>query len=117
MDLRRHPLATRLTMNPLLAAHRHTTNNRAELESSALCGCCSCLEIFAPREIVAWTGLDISSFDDPASASGETALCPRCGSEALIGDSSGHAITTDFLNRMNQAWFQRTVIRKPAPKA
>lgn len=104
-------------MNELLQAIEHTTSNRAQLESSTICGCCSCLEIFAPQEVVAWTGLDISSFDDPASAQGETALCPRCGSEALIGDSTGVAITADFLRRMNLAWFQRTVIRRPPTKA
>ena len=45
-------------MNPLLAAHRHTSNNRAELEASSLCGRCSCLEVFPTLEIVAWTGLE-----------------------------------------------------------
>jgi hypothetical protein len=103
-------------MNPLLAAHRHTTRNRAELEASTLCGCCSCLEIFPSEEVVAFTGLDMSSFENPEAATAETALCPRCGSEALIGDKSGFPIHPDFLNRMNQAWFQRTIIRKPAPK-
>jgi hypothetical protein len=103
-------------MNPLLAAHRHTTHNRAELEASALCGCCSCLETFPTQEIVAWTGLDMANFANPDTASAETALCPRCGSEALIGDRSGYHLDPDFLSRMNQAWFQKTVIRKPAPK-
>jgi hypothetical protein len=103
-------------MNPLLAAHRHTTNNRAELEASRLCGCCSCTAIFPTEEIVAWTGLDMSNFENPDAASAETALCPRCGSEALLGDTCGYPITPDFLNRMNQSWFQTTIIRKPAPK-
>jgi hypothetical protein len=35
-------------MNPLLEAHRHTSKNRAELESSRLCGCCNCIGIFEP---------------------------------------------------------------------
>jgi hypothetical protein len=103
-------------MNELQTAFGHTTSNRAEIESSGSCGCCSCMEIFPPHEIVAWTGLDISSFEDPAAARGETAVCPRCGSEALIGDRSGHAVTPEFLHRMNQAWFQKTVIRRPASK-
>jgi hypothetical protein len=103
-------------VNPLLLAHRHTTNNRAELEASKLCGCCSCLAIFPAEEVVAWTGLDMSNFENPDSATTETALCPRCGSEALIGDKSGFPLHPDFLGRMNQAWFQRTIIRKPVPK-
>ena len=103
-------------MNPLLAAHRHTTNNRAEIEASRVCGCIYCTQIFSPLEIVAWSGLDVSSFDHPDSADAGTALCPRCGSETVIGDKSGYAIEPDFLHRMNEAWCQRTIIRKPGPK-
>jgi hypothetical protein len=102
-------------MNELLAAHGHTSNNRAELENSRLCGCCSCTEIFATDEIVAWTGLDTSSFDSAEEVNAETAVCPRCGAEALIGERSGFPITTDFLSRMNLAWFQTTILRKPGP--
>ena len=60
-------------MNPLLAAHRHTFNNRAELEASALCGCCSCLKVFPPDDIVAWARaqggkLNYSSLGNGSSA-------------------------------------------------
>jgi hypothetical protein len=103
-------------MNPLLAAYPHTTNNRAELEASTLCGCCSCLEVFSTDDIVAWSGLSMDNFNNPDSASAETALCPRCGNEALIGDTAGYEINPAFLSRMNEAWFQATVIRKAAPK-
>ncbi|MBA4177987.1 MAG: cytoplasmic protein [Leptothrix sp. (in: Bacteria)] len=105
-------------MADLLAAYRHTTDNRAEIESSRSCGCCSCVQIFPPDDIVAWSGLDASSFDDPdaASLSGGTALCPHCGREAVIGDNSGYRIDAAFLTTMNEAWFQRTIIRKPQPK-
>ena len=58
----------------------------------------------------------MSNFANPdAATSGDTAVCSRRGSEALIGDKSGFQITPDFLNRMNQAWFQKTPIR-PKPK-
>ena len=103
-------------MNELLAAQRHTSNNRAELEASNLCGCFHCMQVFPTLEIVAWTGLDMSNFNDSEAMNAETAVCPRCGSESLIGDKSGYAIDPDFLNRMHQAWFQKTIIRKPAPK-
>ena len=103
-------------MDDLLAANRHTTNNQAEIEASRLCGCCCCMQTFAPTEIVAWGGLDVSNFDDPDSISSGTALCPRCGSESVIGDKSGYRIDTPFLSRMNEAWLQRTLIRKPGSK-
>ncbi|MBL8360362.1 MAG: cytoplasmic protein [Rubrivivax sp.] len=104
-------------MNEMLAAHRHITNNRAEIEASQQCGCFNCMQIFPPTEIVAWTGLDMSNFNDPNAQNAETAVCPRCGSESLIGDKSGYEINTLFLSRMNQAWFQKTaIIRRPAKK-
>lgn len=104
-------------MADLLKAHRHTTNNRAEVEASKVCGCIYCTQIFSPLEIVAWSGLDVSSFDHPDALDAGTALCPRCGSEAVIGDKSGFSIEPDFLHRMNEAWCQKTIIRKPKPKA
>ena len=87
-----------------------------EIEASKLCGCYCCMQTFPPDEIVAWTGIDASSFDNPDAVISGTAVCPRCGSESMIGDKSGYTIDANFLGRMNEAWFQRTIIRKPAPK-
>ncbi|MBX3635118.1 MAG: cytoplasmic protein [Rubrivivax sp.] len=103
-------------VDDLLAPHRHTANNRAEVEASTLCGCFYCVQTFPPAEIVAWGGLDASNFDDPDAAAGGTALCPRCGSESVIGDRSGYPINAQFLTRMHEAWFQRTIIRTPQKK-
>lgn len=103
-------------MNELLAAHRHSVDNRAEIEASRVCGCFYCLQTFPPTEIVAWTGLDVSDFEHPEAATSGTALCPHCGSETVLGDRSGVPLDADFLRRMNEAWCQRTIIRKPTPK-
>ena len=103
-------------MADLLAAYRHTTNNRAEVEASNTCGCIYCTQTFSPLEIVGWSGLDVSSFNDPDSPDAGTALCPRCGSESVIGDKSGYSIEHAFLQEMNQAWCQKTIIRRPGPK-
>ncbi len=103
-------------MSDVLAAYRDVSNNWNQIQASRVCGCCSCLQIFPPDEIVAWTGLDMNNYNDLTAITNQTALCPRCGSEAVIGDKSGFPINTAFLGRMNEAWFQRTVIRKPAPK-
>lgn len=103
-------------MVDLLAAYRHASNHRAEIESSRLCGCFNCQLTFKPDEIIAWTGWDAASLDDLENAQGNTALCPHCGSESVIGDASGHAIDPAFLTAMNQAWMQRTIIRPRAQK-
>src|SRR6266702_7873722 len=77
----------------LEAAHRHCRLNRVELQSSDLCGCFYCFAIFAPAEISEWT-------DD-----GETALCPKCPIDSVIGSASGFPITPEFLHRMHDKWF------------
>jgi hypothetical protein len=74
------------------------------------------MQTFPTDEVVAWAGLDFSQLDNPDAADAETAVCPRCGSEAVLGDKAGYALTPQFLGQMNEAWFQRTIVRKPSPK-
>ncbi|WP_144006705.1 hypothetical protein [Pelomonas sp. KK5] len=99
-------------MNELLAAYRYLTNNYAQLHDSKRCGCCNCMEIFRPEEIVGWLGLDtLEQMNDPVAVAKQTAMCPHCGAEAVLGDKSGFPIHPNFLMKMNEAWFQRTMIR------
>jgi hypothetical protein len=74
-------------------AHRHSIRHRAEVLASELCGCFYCLRTYPPSEIVEWTD------------GGETALCPRCGIDAVIGSASGFPVTRDFLREMHGVWF------------
>lgn len=103
-------------MSDLLEAQRHSTNNRTTIEASSVCGCFYCMHIFPPADIVAWTGLDLSRFGDPDAPNADTALCPRCGSESVIGGASGYAINVPFLSHMHEAWFERTIIHRPSAK-
>ena len=78
----------------LRAAHRHSMRHGDEGRSSPLCGCFYCLELFAPDEITEW-------IDEDA-----TALCPRCGIDAVIGELSGYPVrNAAFLRAMHQEWF------------
>jgi hypothetical protein len=86
------------------AAHGHCSLNRGELAESSVCGCFYCCAIFPPTEIRNWI--------DPApemvqevGREGQTARCPRCGIDSVIGDRSGYPITQDFLERMRTYWF------------
>ena len=74
------------------------------------------MQIFKPDAIVGWTGLTMQNMDDPKAIAEQTAMCPHCGSEAVLGDGCGILITPDFLARMNEAWFQKTLIHRPAAK-
>ena len=76
-----------------VAAHKHSIRHRAELEDSAICGCFYCLSTFPPSAITDW-------IDD-----GQTALCPFCPVDSVIGSASGYPITSEFLLIMHDYWF------------
>ncbi len=84
---------------PHVAAHKHAIHNKAELLASNEAGCFFCLEKCKPLEIVEWA----DKSDDVRL--GDTALCPHCGIDSLIGSASGYALTTSFLEQMNKYWF------------
>lgn len=77
----------------------HAGNNRVEIAKSESCGCYYCLAVFLPSEILVW-------LTDPEGGTGEFAVCPYCGMEAVLGDASGYPVTdADFLKKMNELWF------------
>ena len=83
----------KFTEQQLLDAHKHTMDNRHEIERSMECACFDCGEIYNASEVTEWTD------------NGNTALCPHCGIDCVLGDASGIALTSEFLNAMYQRWF------------
>lgn len=78
----------------ILAAHKFCANHKKELQKDKICGCFHCLKVFDPKEIQNWI-----------KDSGETAICPYCGVDAVIGGYSGFPITDEFLSEMKKYWF------------
>lgn len=81
-------------MEDLKKAYEFSSQNKLKLEKDTVCGCFYCLEIFHPEEIVDWIE------DSP-----DTAECPFCHIDAVIGEGSGFPITKEFLEQMNRKWF------------
>jgi hypothetical protein len=75
--------------------HRHTHGNRAELEASEACGCLACERIYFPDEVERWI----------VDRAGETAICPYCGMDAVVGSASGIPITPGVLARAHARSF------------
>jgi 5-methylcytosine-specific restriction endonuclease McrA len=76
------------------AAHKHSSRNREEIKSSVLCGCFYCRQTFSADEVDEWT-------DD-----NDTALCPKCGIDSVLGDRSGLPVSElAFLNAMQRHFF------------
>ena len=82
--------------NDIIAAHKFSINNKPMLENDSKCGCFHCLTIFHPKEIDDWICDTVG-----------TAVCPYCGIDSVIGESSNYPITTEFLKEMNDYWFQQ----------
>lgn len=76
-------------------AHQFCSNNKKDLLKDKKCGCFYCGKIFSPTKIEEW----IDSAND-------TALCPYCGIDSVIGESSGFPITKEFLEKMYKYWFK-----------
>ena len=81
-------------------AHTFSNNHKQALSVEQRCGCFYCQSIFSSKEILDWL-----EDDNPCDRLG-TALCPNCGIDSVIGESSGFEITNDFLRAMNLKWFQ-----------
>jgi hypothetical protein len=76
-----------------ISAHEWSSYHRETLRQSEVCGCFYCLRIFPPSEIEHWTDDD------------DTALCPKCGIDSVIGSVSGYPIDREFLQKMHDHWF------------
>ena len=84
-------------MNPdaeiCVAAHKHASQHRAEVEASERCGCFFCFRTFAPSTIKEWCD------------NKQTALCPHCGVDAVLGSGSTHRLDDTFLRKMHKHYF------------
>ncbi len=78
----------------ILNAHKHCMANREALLTSRRAGCFCCLSVYDPQEITEWI--------DEGRV---TALCPRCGIDAVLAESAGYPLTPAFLKDMQAYWF------------
>jgi hypothetical protein len=87
------------TKGYLLAAHQYSSWHRKDVIKSDVCGCFYCLATFGSSEINDWVDEDTNLVE-------QTALCPKCNIDAVIGEASGLPITDkNFLIQMADLWF------------
>jgi len=77
----------------LKEAHQHCSRHRLEIECSHVCGCFYCGAQFPPDRIERWLG-------------DNTAVCPECQIDSVIGSASGFPISSEFLQQMHDYWFK-----------
>ena len=83
------------TPDPVTEHDRSWRHRDAVLASPAV-GCFYCKAIYDPVEIDEWV-------DEDDAGVGQTALCARCGIDAVIPVRPG--IDVDFLGQMKRSWF------------
>lgn len=92
-----------------IKAHKYCTNHGDALKKDNICGCFYCLKIFSPSVIEKWVRhkkpIDGRNTERWIYDENETAFCPFCGVDSVIGESSGYPITREFLTEMNRYWF------------
>ncbi len=72
-----------------------------EILSSDKVGCFYCLELYSPNEIKEW----IEEGEETMRGKGKTALCPKCGIDAVLPTSTQYQLNSDLLKMMNKAYF------------
>ena len=87
------PVVTPIDAGLCDSAREHASRHRAEIQASARCGCYFCFRTFPNTEIKVWID------------SGQTALCPRCGIDSVIGNASRHRLDDGFLRQMHARFF------------
>ncbi len=76
-----------------IEARVHASKHRGALEASDRCACFFCFRKFATADIKSWIDAN------------QTALCPGCGIDAVIGSASPCSIDDRFLRKMHQHHF------------
>ncbi|MDQ3369672.1 MAG: hypothetical protein M3680_29980 [Myxococcota bacterium] len=74
-------------------AMKHASNHREELVGSTRCACFFCFRSFGSGDITSWIDKN------------QTALCPKCGIDSVVGTGSGHTLDDRFLRKMHQFHF------------
>lgn len=101
VELRAFGASSTLARSPretsLRDAHAHAAGHRAELAASRFCGCFHCCAVFHFAELREWI--------PGATAATDTARCPRCGVDSVLGSRSMFPIDRAFLDAMRAYWF------------
>lgn len=92
MDVTRPPTPP-ATAARYVEAKLRASRHRTQLEASTRCACFFCFRTFSVTDITSWIEAN------------QTALCPRCGLDAVLGNGAGHTIDDRFLRGMHAHYF------------
>lgn len=85
-----------ITEGGLIILHKKSWRNRELLRNAKVCICFYCFKQFSFSGITKWTDEN------------ETALCPSCAIDAVLGFEI-EPVDQTILLQMHERWFQRTI--------
>lgn len=91
------------TRAELESIHRFSDHHRELLAQSERASCFSCLASYSPTEIEDWVDgrqIETGDLDD-----GVTALCPRCGIDAVLPSAAPIGLDDELLSEMKGYFF------------
>lgn len=68
-------------------------SNEESIRASTVCACYYCIKRFSTSEVYEFT-------------IGRSAICPHCGIDCLVGDSTGAYLSIELLEIMHHQWFK-----------
>lgn len=80
--------------NYLKMLHRQSIGNKVRLADAKDCGCYFCFSHFAVAEVEYWDDED-----------DQTAVCPHCGIDSVIGEYEEQRVPDDLLKAMKERYF------------
>jgi len=88
----------------LESIHKHASRHRDLLLDSGRAGCFYCMAVFDPSEITDW--IDGRQVETGRIEDGVTALCPRCGIDAVLPSAAPITLDDQMLTDMHQHFFE-----------
>ena len=79
------------TKKVLSVIHKHSSKNKFEILNSHKCACFHCFRIY--------DSTDVETFLKDNDGE-ETALCPVCTTDTIIGDASGFNLTDELIDTL-----------------
>jgi len=73
-------------------ASKYSIRNKDFIEKSDLCSCYYCFSTFKKEEIDNWAD------------SGQTAICPKCSVDSVLGDYT-IKFDKEFFEKLHEYWF------------
>lgn len=81
---------------------KHTANNEIEILTSENCSCVFCRHTYSARLVKDWV----------SDNKGTNAICPNCGIDSVVGDSSGYTFDKEELKQINLYFFGEDYMKK-----